>query len=1026
MAAPMHDVSKTLKDALFETLTSILSPIHGVRISAEQQINVLEVTDEFAVHLTELMLDQNAPLAIRQLASVLLRQYVESHWATAAEKFRPPEATAEAKAAVRAMLPMGLHESISKLRSSVAYAISAIAQWDWPEDWPELFDILLRSLVSENSNAVHGAMRVLKEISNEVSDSQMPQFAPVILPEMLKIFLQDQKYGIRTRGRAVEIFGTCAELIGSMAPYNKSAPKNLLFPISVPFTEALVSALKTPDGMTSDSGLKKDVLNALQILVRYFPKQMTQWLPHILAPVWNSLTTSVNTYVRTVVNAFEEEDNPVDSDGEALGFENLVFSIFEFINVLVDSSKYKNYIKDGMTDLIYYILLYTQITEDQIKTWSNNPDQFVEDEDDDTYAYSVRISAQDLLLLIAQEFEDKCSVSLCAAITRHIHEADKNTNPNWWKIHESCMLALGSVKDLILSGIKGNSLQFDMPGFIHSVVLEDLNTAGAPFLIGRCLWFASKYSALLNEDLVKRFLQATVSGLQPTQPATVRVSAVRAVWGFCDHLKTTEYVNLLIPYLAPITEGLISLAVQFSSEVLALVLESISIIITIDENFTAQYENKISPIAIAVFLKHNSDPVLITMAEEIFKQLSKTPGARAPMQQRLLPTLVSILQAQPMKVPLGLQAASLDVLQTIVRSSPRPLATPIITQTFPAAVHCIMHSDDNSILQNGGECLRSFVSVALEQVSAWRDESGNSGLDYIINVAQRLLDPKTPENASAFVGRLTSLLISKAGSIIGDKSELLLRAVLSKMQQVEALSVNQSLLMVFAHLVNHQIEPVLDFLSGVPGPTGQSALEFVMSVWCQCHSLFFGAYERKVSAFSLSLILQHGLKESDQRLHNIQVLGDQIFSHTQGPKTRSKSQQEPDQWTKIPLFVKIYKLLLHDLSSMCDQGVDNQEEEESSDEDFVDGCDNGDDSELLESVTSGNLFGTSFSDFDLEKEEIEEDPDIASDPIHTVNLKAYLMDYLQQLHQLPCYSSFSEHLTPNERTALGDLGLLPA
>lgn len=56
----------------------------------------------------------------------------------------------------------------------------------------------------------------------------------------------------------------------------------------------------------------------------------------------------------------------------------------------------------------------------------------------------------------------------------------------------------------------------------------------------------------------------------------------------------------------------------------------------------------------------------------------------------------------------------------------------------------------------------------------------------------------------------------------------------------------QSLIMVFAHLVNHQIEPVLDFLSGVPGPTGQSALEFVLDIWCQCHGLFYGAYEKKV------------------------------------------------------------------------------------------------------------------------------------------------------------------------------------
>ncbi|GIY31004.1 importin-9 [Caerostris extrusa] len=1023
MAAPMRDVSRTLKDALFETLNSILSPNHDVRISAEQQITILEVTDEFAVHLTELMLDQHAPLPIRQLASVLLRQYVESHWSSSAEKFRPPETTPEAKLAVRSMLPMGLQETISKIRSSVAYAISTIAQWDWPEDWPELFDILLRSLVSENSCAVHGAMRVLKEITNEVSDSQMPQFAPVILPEMLRIFHQADKYGIRTRGRAVEIFSTCAELIGSMALYNKASPKELLFPILTPFVEALVSALNTPDGHTSDSGLKKDILNALQVLVKYFPKKIIQWVPHILTPVWNSLTSSANIYVQTVVNVSEEADNPVDSDGDSIGFENLVFSIFEFITVLVEAPKYKNYIKDGMADLIYYIILYTQITEEQIRTWSLNPDQFVEDEDEETYAYSVRISAQDLLMILAQEFEDKCSVSLCAAVTRHIHETDKNTNPNWWKIHEACMLAMGSIKDLIICGIQENNIQFDMSGFIHSIVVEDLNFTASPFLFGRCLWFASRYSTIMNEDLIKRFLQATVNGLQPSQECTVRVSAVRSVWGFCDRLKTTNHVNILGPYLAPILEGLISLAVQFNSEVLALVLEAISIVITINEGFTAEYESKISPIAIAVFLKHNSDPVLITVAEEIFKQLSKTPRARDNLQQRLIPTLVSILQSPPIKVPLGLQASSLDVLETIVRNSPRPLAPAFIAQAFPAAVHCIMHTDDNSILQSGGECLRAFVSVALEQVTAWRDESGNNGVDYIFNVAQRLLDPKTPETASAFVGRLTSLLISKASNIIGEKTELLLRAVLSKMQQVEALSVNQSLLMVFAHLINHQVEPILGFLSGVPGPGGESALEFVMSVWCQCHSLFFGAYERKVSCVALSLILQHGLKENDQRLQNIEVRGDQVFSHSQGPKTRSKSLQDPDEWTKIPLFVKIYKLLLNDLFHICDPGIDN-EEEDSSDEDIGDGCENNGDG-ILGGISSVISFGACFSG-KIFIEELEEDQDIASDPIHSLNMKAYLTDYLQQLMQLPVYSSFTEHLTQQERTTLRDLGLVSA
>lgn len=67
----------------------------------------------------------------------------------------------QAKAEIRRILPVGLKESISKVRSSVAYAVSAIAHWDWPEVWPELFQILMQALTSGDPNAVHGSMRVL-------------------------------------------------------------------------------------------------------------------------------------------------------------------------------------------------------------------------------------------------------------------------------------------------------------------------------------------------------------------------------------------------------------------------------------------------------------------------------------------------------------------------------------------------------------------------------------------------------------------------------------------------------------------------------------------------------------------------------------------------------------------------------------------------------------------------------------------------------------------------------------------------
>lgn len=54
----------------------------------------------------------------------------------------------------------------------------------------------------------------------------------------------------------------------------------------------------------------------------------------------------------------------------------------------------------------------------------------------------------------------------------------------------------------------------------------------SPFLLGRALWAASRFTVAMSPELIQQFLQATVSGLHETQPPSVRISAVRAIWGY--------------------------------------------------------------------------------------------------------------------------------------------------------------------------------------------------------------------------------------------------------------------------------------------------------------------------------------------------------------------------------------------------------------------------------------------------------------------------------------------------------------
>ena len=163
----------------------------------------------------------------------------------------------------------------------------------------------------------------------------------------------------------------------------------------------------------------------------------------------------------------------------------------------------------------------------------------------------------------------------------------------WWKLHEAAMLALGSSQEVIENQIKAGNVQFDISSFMTNVVLADLNSPVHPFLLGRCLWVASKFPGHLPPQTITSFLEGTVLGLGQDQPHPVRISAVRAIWGFCHHLKSKTDSDssrqLLVPLLPALVDGLVNMATNFShsSEILGLILENLAVVLTCDPQFTA-------------------------------------------------------------------------------------------------------------------------------------------------------------------------------------------------------------------------------------------------------------------------------------------------------------------------------------------------------------------------------------------------------------------------------------------------------
>ena len=113
-----------------------------------------------------------------------------------------------------------------------------------------------------------------------------------------------------------------------------------------------------------------------------------------------------------------------------LGFENLVFAIFEFVHALVESPKFRVAVKSGLSDLMYYIVLYMQITHEQVCLISKKSNFYL------VYAPWIQPTVRKLLIRIFSPFFDQFIYVFCF-IEKFAKEQDscfQNWLLNWMMI----------------------------------------------------------------------------------------------------------------------------------------------------------------------------------------------------------------------------------------------------------------------------------------------------------------------------------------------------------------------------------------------------------------------------------------------------------------------------------------------------------------------------------------------------------------------------------------------------------------
>ncbi|XP_007045655.2 PREDICTED: importin-9 isoform X1 [Theobroma cacao] len=984
---------------LLNCLSATLDPNQEVRSFAEASLNQASLQPGFGRGLSKVAANRDLPFGLRQLAAVLLKHFIKKHWHEGDESFEHPAVSSDEKAVIRGLLLSTLDDSNRKLCTAISMAIASIAVYDWPESWPDLLPFLLKLIGDQSDmNGVHGALRCLALLAGDLDDTMIPTLIPFLFPCLYTIVSSSQIYNKYLRSKALSIVYACISMLGDMRGVYQAETSALMEPMLKPWIDQFSFILEHPvqPEDPDDWGIRMEVFKCLNQFVQNFHSFTESEFMVIVGPLWQTFISSLRVYTRSAIEGTEDPyEGRYDSDGAEKSLDSFVIQLFEFLLTIVGSKKLVKVVETNIADLVYYTIGFLQVTEQQVHTWSMDANQFVADEDDATY--SCRVSGSLLLEEVATCFGREGIDAILKAVRKQFSESQQEKAGGsvvWWRIREATLFALSSLSEQLLEA--------EVPGLgnlLEQMITEDMGIGvhEYPFLYARMFVSVARFSSMISCGILEHFLHAAIRTIGINVPPAVKVGACRAL----SQLLNEANKSVIQPQIMGLLSSLTDLLHQASDETLHLVLETLQAAIRAGHESSASAEPIISPIILNMWALHVSDPFVSIDAIEVLEAIKDAPGCIRPLASRILPYLGPILN-KPQQQPDGLVAGSLDLLTMLLKNAPTDVVKAAYDVCFDAIIRIVLQSDDHSEMQNATECLASFVSGGRQEVLAWGSDSGFT-MRNLLDAASRLLDPDLESSGSLFVGSYILQLILHLPSQMAQHIRDLIVALVRRMQSASIAGLKSSLLFIFARLVHMSspnVEQFINLLITIPAEGYQNAFVYVMSEWTKQQGEIQGAYQIKVTASALALLLSTRHAE----LTNINVQGHLIKS-VAGITTRSKAKSAPDQWTMVPLPAKILAVLADALIEIQEQVWDAKDED--SDWEEIHEGDMEADKDLLYSAAA-TPFGRSANEHleamakaynEDQEDDYEDDMLSVSDPLNEINLANYLMDFILKFSQ---------------------------
>ena len=173
----------------------------------------------------------------------------------------------------------------------------------------------------------------------------------------------------------------------------------------------------------------------------------------------------------------------------------------------------------------------------------------------------------------------------------------------------------------------------------------------SPFLLGRCALTLAKF---IETEPCSQHVGDTMNVITGSFGADksiiLKAYAIKSIYEVCSNIKPIDNDRKVFigTKLNVMLEGILNLLPESQSQLMAQCLEALSELLAFDANFTATAAQRVIPMVQALFLKYHDDRFLLENILEILKILSQNPFCQEALQEKIVPTIIKILNPLPM------------------------------------------------------------------------------------------------------------------------------------------------------------------------------------------------------------------------------------------------------------------------------------------------------------------------------------------------------------------------------------------